>query len=44
MNNNERVYYSLTHQQKRIWYIDKINANLPLHNIGECLSVYGTIE
>ncbi|MFC3923287.1 condensation domain-containing protein [Clostridium punense] len=32
------------HPQKRIWYIDKININSPLHNIGGCLSIYEDID
>ena len=44
MRNSERVYYKLTHPQKRIWYIDKINTNSPLHNIGGCLSIYEDID
>ncbi|EQB86567.1 amino acid adenylation domain-containing protein/non-ribosomal peptide synthase protein (TIGR01720 family) [Clostridium punense] len=44
MRNSKRVYYKLTHPQKRIWYIDKINTNSPLHNIGGCLSIYETID
>ena len=44
MGNNEGIYYKLTHPQKRIWYIDKINTNSPLHNIGGCLSIYETID
>lgn len=44
MRSNERVYYKLTHPQKRIWYIDKINTSSPLHNIGGCLSIYEDID
>ncbi|GKX65195.1 amino acid adenylation domain-containing protein [Inconstantimicrobium mannanitabidum] len=44
MNNNEKKYYNLTHPQKRIWYIDKINTNSPLHNIGGCLSIHEAID
>lgn len=39
MKANEMSYHKLTHPQKRIWYIDKINANSPLHNIGGCLKI-----
>lgn len=38
------IHYKLTHPQKRIWYIDKINANSPVHNIGGCLSIYEIID
>jgi hypothetical protein len=44
MSNNKGVYYRLTHPQKRIWYIDKINTNSPLHNIGGCLKINETID
>ncbi|WP_434306253.1 amino acid adenylation domain-containing protein [Clostridium botulinum] len=43
MKNNEKHYYNLTHPQKRIWYIDKVNLDSPLHNIGGCLNIYGNI-
>lgn len=39
MDFNERKYCNLTHSQKRIWYIDKVNSNFPLHNIGGCLKI-----
>lgn len=38
------IYYNLTHPQKRIWYIEKINSNSPLHNIGGCLNIKGKIN
>lgn len=44
MRINERVYYKLTHPQKRIWYIDKINTNSQLHNLGGCLNIYEEID
>ncbi|MGM1050339.1 MAG: amino acid adenylation domain-containing protein [Bacillota bacterium] len=44
MSNNNRTYYELTHPQKRIWFIDKINSNSPLHNIGGCLNIKGAID
>ncbi len=44
MDNDERVYCKLTHPQKRIWYIDKININSPLHNIGGCLEIDEAID
>lgn len=43
MEECKKVYYNLTHPQKRIWYIDKINTNSPLHNIGGCLRIYDNI-
>ncbi|OOM76973.1 plipastatin synthase subunit C [Clostridium puniceum] len=39
MGGNEKGYYNLTHSQKRIWYIEKVNLNSPLHNIGGCLKI-----
>lgn len=39
MNENKKNYYSLTHPQKRIWYIDKINIDSQLHNIGGWLKI-----
>lgn len=44
MKKNESVYYKLTHPQKRIWYIDKINTSSPLHNIGGCLKINEYID
>ncbi len=41
---NCREYYRLTHPQKRIWYIDKINMDSPLHNIGGCLEINDSID
>ncbi|RIU88361.1 non-ribosomal peptide synthetase [Oceanobacillus picturae] len=39
-----KSFYNLTHPQKRIWYIDKVNLNSPLHNIGGCLKIYESID
>ncbi|MBN1040260.1 amino acid adenylation domain-containing protein [Clostridium botulinum] len=44
MRNSERVYYNLTHPQKRIWYIDKINTDSQVHNIGGCLKINENID
>lgn len=44
MECNEKCYYNLTHSQKRIWYIDKVNLNSPLHNIGGCLKISKSIN
>lgn len=38
------TYYNLTHPQKRVWYIEKIHSNSPLHNIGGCLNIKGKID
>ncbi|TPG70553.1 amino acid adenylation domain-containing protein [Brevibacillus laterosporus] len=35
------MFLHLTHPQKRIWYIEKIHSNSPLHNIGGCLKIKG---
>lgn len=42
--NNDVKYYNLTHPQKRIWYIEKINASSPLHNIGGCLKIFEAVN
>lgn len=44
MELNKRYYHNLTHPQKRIWYIDKVNFNSPLHNIGGCLIMNESID
>ena len=44
MANNKDIYYELSHPQKRIWYIDKINSTSPLHNIGGSLIINGCID
>jgi len=36
--------YDLTHPQKRIWYIEKMNHGYSLHNIGGYLSIFGSID
>lgn len=33
--NSDRILYSLTHPQKRIWYIEKIYPGTSLYNIGD---------
>jgi len=37
-------YYNLTHPQKRIWNIEKVNSGSPLHNLGGCLKINGCID
>lgn len=44
MAQNERCYYNLTHSQKRIWYLEKVNLNSPLHNIGGCLKINEIVD
>jgi len=44
MSNNKKIYYKLTHPQKRIWYVDKIYTNSAIHNIGGCLKINGVID
>lgn len=39
MERNKIYYHNLTHPQKRIWYIDKVNLNSQLHNICGCLKI-----
>jgi len=41
---SEVTYYELTHPQKRIWYVDKVNSGTPLHNIGGSLNINGVID
>ncbi len=44
MDNSERTYFNLTHPQRRIWYIDKVNLDSQLHNIGGCLKINEKID
>lgn len=44
METNKVKYYELTHPQKRVWYIEKINDNSQLHNIGGYLKINGSID
>ncbi|SHJ87072.1 non-ribosomal peptide synthase domain TIGR01720/amino acid adenylation domain-containing protein [Clostridium cavendishii DSM 21758] len=44
MNEKKRDCYKLTHPQKRIWYIEKINTDSQLHNIGGCLKINKNID
>ncbi|QPQ29248.1 amino acid adenylation domain-containing protein [Lysinibacillus sp. JNUCC 51] len=41
---NEPIYYNLTHAQKRIWYVEKMNPGLVIHNIGGSLRIEGKID
>ncbi|KNY24961.1 non-ribosomal peptide synthetase [Pseudobacteroides cellulosolvens] len=36
--------YPLTHPQKRVWYIEKINSSTPLHNIGGIVRIKGKVR
>lgn len=38
------MYHNLSHPQKRIWYIEKINSSSNLHNLGGCLKINGKID
>ncbi|WBW96384.1 amino acid adenylation domain-containing protein [Oceanirhabdus sp. W0125-5] len=38
------MYYNLSHPQKRIWYIEKINTGSNFHNLGGCLKISGDID
>lgn len=40
----ERIYYSLTHPQKRIWYIENIYPEIPIHNIGGAVTINSHID
>ena len=44
MECDESCYYNLTHSQKRIWYIEKVNFNSQLHNIGGCLKISKSVN
>ncbi|MDQ0858860.1 amino acid adenylation domain-containing protein [Bacillus sp. V2I10] len=41
---NRPEYFSLTHPQKRIWYMEKINPHQPLHNIGGVVTIKGELD
>lgn len=41
---NNEFTYSLTHAQKRIWYIEKIYPNTSINNIGGTVNIKGSIE
>lgn len=43
-DNDDERFYNLTHPQKRIWYVNKVNISSPLYNIGGCLSINGHID
>ncbi|WP_432409134.1 amino acid adenylation domain-containing protein [Wukongibacter sp. M2B1] len=42
--NDQKKLYSLTHPQKRIWYMEKIFSASALHNIGGIVKVKGKIN
>lgn len=44
MNTENKIFYSLTHPQKRIWYTAKTNVNSQLHNLGGCLNIKEAIN
>ena len=44
MKDSDNKYYRLTHPQKRVWYLDKINEESALNNIGGCLQIKGNIN
>ena len=37
-------YYSLTHPQKRIWYIEKLYPDTPIYNIGGPIRIKGPVN
>ena len=44
MPQKETTYHPLTHPQKRIYYIDKLNTGTSLHNIGGSLNIPTPID
>jgi amino acid adenylation domain-containing protein/non-ribosomal peptide synthase protein (TIGR01720 family) len=44
LNDTKKEYYLLSHPQKRIWYIEQIYPDTPLHNIGGSIHIKGTID
>ncbi len=42
--NNDKILYTLTHPQKRIWYIERIYPNTSLYNIGGPIRIKGVIN
>jgi hypothetical protein len=44
MSDSAIEYYDLTHQEKRIYYIDKISSESNLHNIGGYLKINTDID
>ncbi|ALC81182.1 MULTISPECIES: non-ribosomal peptide synthetase [Bacillus] len=41
---NQKECFSLTHPQKRIWYMENINPGEPLHNIGGIVGIKGNVD
>lgn len=41
---DNKVYHTLTHPQKRIWYIEKIYPGTAVHNIGGVVRIKGIID
>ncbi|GGD98641.1 non-ribosomal peptide synthetase [Paenibacillus nasutitermitis] len=41
---NRTETYPLTHPQKRIWYMEKINPGQPMHNIGGTVRIQGETD
>ena len=44
MYDAKREYFQLTYPQKRIWYMDTINSNSQLNNIGGSLNIKQDID
>ena len=40
----ERELFHLSHPQKRIWYIEKINPDQSVHNIGGVVKIKGKVD
>lgn len=41
---NNIKFYTITHPQKRIWYIEKIYPDTSLHNIGGAVRIKGSVN
>lgn len=37
-------YFPLSHPQKRIWLIEKVNPSQPMHNIGGVVRIAGNVD
>ncbi len=44
MIDQNKIHYHLSHPQKRIWYIEQIYPNTPLHNIGGPVHIKGAVD
>lgn len=44
MGEENGKHYKLTHPQKRIYYLNELNSQSPLHNIGGCMKIFTKID